>query len=348
MAVGKMVKRLIIFMAAVLAIAATSCDHKDMCFMHPHAAPMKIKVDWSDFTDKETPTGMTVIVYPQDGGAPITTKSNNTSSVLVNLPVGFYNTIVFNQSETEFGTLELRNLNNYREAEVIAIQAPTKWYTTKDKNERIVHEPEWFGTDNHENAEVTAQMLAQSTKDFAQNIGGTRTTKGGIELMTLKPQNVIHTIYVTVHIKNIYNLRSARAALEGIAEGYKLGAGKPSTSKVTHLMENWTLTVDPQDPTQGTIKAQLLCFGLPDGHKANPQENIFNLSLLLVDNKTIVDYKFEVGHDFEEDDTAHLTLHLEIDLGDPLPDVKPEGGEGGGFDASVSDWGEEIEHEVEM
>ena len=112
-----------VLMSAVLAIAATSCDHKDMCFMHPHAAPMKIKVDWSDFTDKETPTGMTVIVYPQDGGAPITTKSNNTSSVLVNLAVGFYNTIVFNQSETEFGTLELRNLNNYREAEVIAIQA---------------------------------------------------------------------------------------------------------------------------------------------------------------------------------------------------------------------------------
>ena len=80
----------------------------------------------------------------------------------------------------------------------------------------------------------------------------------------------------------------------------------------------------------------------------NSCHNIFNLSLLLVDNKTILDYKFEVGHDFEEDDTAHLTLHLEIDLGDPLPDVKPEGGEGGGFDASVSDWGEEIEHEVEL
>lgn len=108
-------------------------------------------------------------------------------------------------------------------------------------------------------------------------------------------------------------------------------------------MEEWSMTPDPQDPTQGNIKAQLLCFGLPDGHKATPQENILNLSLLLADNKTILDYQFEVGDQFAEDDTAHLTLHLEIQLPEPLPDVKPEGGQGGGFDATVNDWGEEID-----
>lgn len=335
--------------AAILSLAATSCDHKAICFMHPHAAPMRINVDWSDFVEKETPTGMTVVVYPQNGDAPVVTKSNTISHVLVNLPMGQYNSIVFNQSETEFGSLEFRNLNNYQNAEVATVQAPTKWYTTKDENERIVHEPEWFGTDKYENAEVTAQMIAQSTQDYVQNTHGSRSsTKGGIDLMHLKPQNIIHTIYVTVHIKNIYNLRSARAALEGIAEGYKLGAGKRSRNQVTHLLEGWSMTTDPQDPSQGNIKTKLLCFGLPDGHTATPPENIFNLSLLLVDNKTILDYKFEVGNLFVEDHEEHLTLHLEIDLGDPLPDVEPEGGEGGGFDASVNDWGEEIEHEVEL
>ena len=335
--------------AAILTLAAVSCTHKDLCLMHPHSAPMRINVDWSNFVHKETPSGMTVIVYPQDGGAPISTKSNTISHVLVHLPVGHYNSIVFNQSETEFGTLELRNLNNYQTAEVVTVQAPTKWYTTKDQNERIVHEPEWFGTDNEENAEVTEQMLAQSTQDYAQNTGSARsTTKGGIDLIYHTPNNIIHTVNVTVHIKNIYNLRSARAALEGIAEGYKLGAGKRSSNQVTHLLEEWSMTTDPQDPTQGTIKAKLLCFGLPDNHKATPQENTLNLSLLLIDNKTILDYTFHVGDQFVEDPEEHLTLYLEIDLGKPLPDVKPEGGQGGGFDATVDDWGEEIEHDVEL
>ena len=353
MAFGKMVKGKLIYsallvFAAAIMIASSSCDHKLLCEMHPHGAPMKINVNWSDFMEYETPTGMTVIVYPQDGNAPVITKSNDISHVLVNLPVGNYNAIVFNQSETEFGSLQLKNLNNYQQAEAITVEAPTKWYTTKDNNERIVHEPEWFGTDNEENAEVTAQMIEQITQEYSQSTGTSRGLKSGIELMNLKAQNIIHTVNITVNIKNIQNLRSARGALLGIAEGYKLGAGRRSTNKVTHLVEEWSLTTNTQDPTQGTINAKILCFGLPDGHKGTPKENTFTLSLLLTDNKTIIDYTFEVGDQFEEDITAHLTLNMNIDLPEPLPNIKPEGGEGGGFNASVTEWGEEIEHNVEF
>ena len=65
-------------------------------------------------------------------------------------------------------------------------------------------------------------------------------------------------------------------------------------------------------------------------------------------NKTIVDFPFEVGHEFEKDKDGKLVLYLELDLPDPLPDVKPEGGSSSGFDATVEDWGDEIEHEIEM
>ena len=41
-----------------------------------------------------------------------------------------------------------------------------------------------------------------------------------------------------------------------------------------------------------------------------------------------------------------LKLTLNLELPEPLPDVKPEGGSAGGFDATVEDWGEEIEIEV--
>ncbi len=316
--------------------------------MHPHAAPMRIDVDWSNFLEYETPTGMTVIVYPQDGSTPITAKTNDISHVLVSLPEGDYNSIVFNQSETEFGSLKFKNLDNYQEAEVMAVQAPTKWYTTKNQEERIVHEPEWLGTDNEENVKVTPQMLEQSTLEYTENINSSRSAKSGIELMNLTAQNVIHTVNITVNIKNVQNLKSARGALGGIAEGYMLGAGKRSTNQVTHLVEGWSLTKDPSDPTQGAIHAKILCFGLPDGHKATPKENIFTLSLLLVDNKTILDYTFEVGDQFVEDITKYLTLNLNISLQEPLPHVQPDGGEDGGFDADVDDWGEEIEHKIEF
>ena len=43
-----------------------------------------------------------------------------------------------------------------------------------------------------------------------------------------------------------------------------------------------------------------------------------------------------------------LRLFLEVTLPTPLPDVKPEGGSSGGFDATVDDWGEEEEIDVNM
>ena len=207
MAIGKMVKGKLIYsalltLASAIMIAFSSCDHKVLCEMHPHAAPMKINVDWNDFLEYEIPTGMTVIVYPQDENAPVITKSNEISHVLVNLPVGHYNAIVFNQSETEFGSLQFNNLNNYQQAEVISVEAPTKWYSTKDNDEKIVHEPDWFGTDKYENAEVTAQMIEQITNEFTESLATSRSLKSGIELMDLKAQNIIHTVNITVNIKN--------------------------------------------------------------------------------------------------------------------------------------------------
>ncbi len=351
MAVGTMVKRLFTYpFMAIVALALLSCEHKDMCLMHPHTAPMRVNVDWSDFIEKETPSGMTVIMYPQSGELlePVFTRSNTISHAIVNLPEGRYNSVVFNQSESEFGTLGFRNLDKYSTAEVVTVEAAAKWYNTKGENERIAHEPEWFGTDNEVNLDVTSDMITQSTDDYHQDLKGVRSTKSGIDFVYHKPQNIIHTIHITVYIENIYNLRSARAALEGVSEGYHLGKGEALESVVTHLVEQWQMTKDPQDPTKGEIKATLLCFGLPKGHTGGALENIFNLSLLLVDNKTVLDYKFEVGDDFEEDDTSHLHLKLAVDLPKPLPDVKPEGEQGGGFDASVTDWGEEIEHKVEL
>ena len=63
-------------------------------------------------------------------------------------------------------------------------------------------------------------------------------------------------------------------------------------------------------------------------------------------------YKAKLSDDLwervKDNKDGKLVLYLELDLPDPLPDVKPEGGSSSGFDATVEDWGDEIEHEIEM
>jgi len=167
-------------------------------------------------------------------------------------------------------------------------------------------------------------------------------------IATHVPENIIHTLHVKIHVRGIHNLRSARASLDGLAEGYRFSTGKTTTSTITQLVEGWQLTVDETDPTRGYLMAKITCFGLPSNHGGTSGENELILSLLLVDNKTILDFPFSVGDKFEWVDRDNLELKLELTLDDVLPDVAPEGGSGGGFDAVVEDWGEEKNVDINL
>lgn len=348
-----MVKRAFIYIA--ILFVAVACQHKELCYRHPHTATIRVNVDWTGFQQKENPTGMTVMVYQNPGSTvqkaggtdvleePVKVMSNNTAYVELDLPAGVYHSIVFNQSETEFGTLVFNNLLQWEKAEVVAGPAPTKWYTTRTEDEKTAYEPEWLGTGQVQGVGLTHEMIQQ----WAQYYGVASKAPEAMDLINHTARNVIYTVNISVLVKNVYNLKYARGALTGMSEGYSLAQGKALGSKVTHLLEEWSLQTDPSDPTQGYLKAKLLSFGLPQGHNSLPDENLLNLSVLLVDNKTQLDFPLPVGNLWQKSAPGEdLQLALELELPEPLPDVKPEGGSAGGFDATVEDWGEEIEIEI--
>ena len=333
----------------IYTFVIVSCEHKDLCYHHPHQARVRINTDWSKFKE-ETPTGMTVMVYAQDGDQEIvaTQHTNTTTHALMYLPDGLYSTIVYNQSHTEFGSLSFRGLSNYNTAEVYANPATTRWYTRTDGT-RVVTEPEWLGTDKLEDMLVTPEMVNDTWMEL-ENSNSRNITRNGFLIGTLVPENIIYTIYVKVHIKGIHNLRSARASMDGLAEGYFLGRGLTSSEKVVQLMEEWAITQDKVDPTQGYIESKITCFGLPHGHASLPEDNLFELQTLLVDNKTILKFPFHVGDRFKKDisEEVQLTLYLDLVLDETLPDVEPADGSSGGFSAEVDDWGPEENIDINM
>lgn len=338
-----------IHLLLAIGLLCSSCEHKDFCYYHPHNAKVRLNVDWSNFI-VEQPTGMTVLVYNADGEIHNTMLSNNTSYVDLMIRAGQYKAIVFNQSQTEFGTLSFRGLDRFSTAEIQARPSRSQWYTRLDET-RVVSELEWVGTDKQEDIIVTQSMVDETVDEqqrtYTRSTSTTRTVIG-----ELAPKNIIHTVKVRVHIKNIYNMLSARASLGGLAEGYMLGLARRSQNKVVQLLEEWTMTQDEVDPTQGVIESTITCFGLPHGHQGLAEENLFELQLLLVDKKTIVTYPFRVGDKFERDIEEsvgiELELHLELTVDEPLPDVEPAGGSGGGFSADVEDWGPEEDIDIQM
>lgn len=344
-------RRILNISALLCLVALLSCTHKELCLHHPHTANIRIDVDWSGF-EKEVPTGMTVLAYGEDGSLAERQLTNTTTHAYMSLEAGAYHSIVYNQSPSEFGSVLFVDMDDYFTATVCTRPFISKWYKTKAEGERVGTDPEWIGADRVENSVVTQEMVDETTDHFVYE----SRTRSGSEMSYViaehHPQNIIYTVYVKVHVDGIYNLRSARASLEGLAEGYVFHREGPTSSIVTQLLEYWEVTQDKADPTKGYVTSKITCFGLPDGHKGQPEDNPFFFSALLVDNATIVDFPFEVGDKIRKRvvDGVEQEMEYEIELwlDRPLPDVPPVGGSSSGFDAIVEDWGDEVEQNIQM
>ena len=315
----------------LLTILFASCIYDDYsdCPQESDRKMVRINVDWHLF-DKEVPTGMTVMVFPWSGGAPQTVLTNEITHADFSLEPGKYRILVFNQSTTEFGSLDFLGMDSYETARAVVQHTTSRWYSRGD-DELIGVEPEWLASDKLDEFEVS--------DNFSE--------------VTLTPKNVLSQIQVSVKVPGIKNLRYVRGSLTGISEGFLLGQGKPLLSKVTYLLESWTKSVDENEATLGTLKASVKCFGLPETVSPDAENNQLSLSALLTDNKTQVDHQFAVGDKFKKDENSSelgytVSLHVDVQMPQPLPEVKPSEGSSGGFDVTIQDWGKPEDIDIEL
>lgn len=370
-------RKILASLAVVFSVIlfAVSCDKdidfgfKDLCFYHPHTAPVKVNVDWSFFRHLERPTGMSVYVWSQNNPNKNTTfLTHSLSSIKLNLEAGKYDAFVYNQSELEFSTIEFHNLDDFNKAEARVIQVKSNWLSTKQPITKVGAEPEWLAIDCIRDVEVTDEMVAkaeaeylatlpEANKQLQQQKSTRETTKTENEVGPLVPKSIIKNLDIYVHLENLPFLRSALGAIGDMAEGCYISTGQPTERHVTHTVGTWGLVYDQTpsggvDLMKGAIKVSLSTFGLPAGHQGKPEENNLYIRLLLVDNETILERDFPVGDIIAELNKYDGTLldengqpiwpEIHVYWPEPLPEVEPVGGGGGAFDVGVSEWGDEI------
>jgi len=373
-------------------MSLSSCDYRELDMIYYDTSDVWIAVDWSKFT-QETPTGMSVYCYPKDrpgDGSPYVYLTNNIGGVMVNLPIGHYDILVFNQSVDEFGSIHFEGMDRYSTAKAVLENLSTKW-KVKSNDEIVCYEPEWLAVDTYENFNVTNEMVKASalireelkTKTKVQIVNMDPPTKAA-GTITMKPKNLVYTATINIRIYGVGNIRSARGSMTGMARTCLLSSGQRGEEKITHALEIWGMEHDTKDYTKGVVFTSFRTFGLPlwapsktketkegddnaetkaGDNGRDPGANLLNTSFLLVDNKTQCDFVYKVGDRIQ---TYEATLSMDLSLGfgndegqnpsgdaDPdkpgvLPDVEPEGGGGGGFTATVDDWGEEKEVDVPL
>lgn len=346
-------------------IAASSCSKeldfgfKDLCFYHPHTAPVVLNVDWSKFRDIENPTGMSVYVWDKNKVEDNMTRHlthNLNEDITLNLKQGGYHSFVFNQSETEYATLEFYNLHSFHAAEVRVKHMKSNWYSTKEPSTKVGEEPEWLAIDCVQDIEVTEEMVIRAEEEFLQNMGKDTRAITKNRVATLVPKSIIKKVDIYIHLENLQFLRSALAAVEDMAEGCYISTKTTTENKVTHTISNWSLIFEKnedgtEDKNRGALKATITTFGVPSTHTGAENDNTLFAKLLLIDNETIVEHSFPVGHLLADLNTYDGTQRdangnikwpqIHIQWPEPLPPVESLGGDDG-FNVGVGDWGDEI------
>lgn len=367
---------LVVLLSIILSVVSCNKDldfdfgFKDLCFYHPHTAPVKVNVDWNQFRHLEKPTGMTSYVWADNSDQKIARfVSHNLNYITLDLLEGYYHAFVFNQSESEYSTIEFHNLDDFYKAEARVIEVKSSWYSTKLPESKVGAEPEWLAIDCVRNIEVSEEMVAKAEAEYLATLPEAQRqqkynekntkapTKTQNEVGPLVPTSIIKNVDIFIHLENLPYLRSALGALEDMAEGCYISTRTPTENLVTHTIGSWeviyhTTESGSVDMMKGALKATLSTFGLPAGHSGKPDDNNLYIKLLLVDNETILEHDFPIGdiladlNDYNgtqlDENGKPIWPEIHLYFPEPLPEVEPVGGGNGGFDVGVDGWGDDI------
>lgn len=109
-------RRLFYLAASVLLFG--SCEHKELCFLHPHTAQLQVEFDWSYAPDAERNNeveGMCLWFYPVDEagtqtGEPLRYDLSGMKGGTVEIPMGRYQVLYYNN---DYEVVQFRNVGDF-------------------------------------------------------------------------------------------------------------------------------------------------------------------------------------------------------------------------------------------
>ncbi len=329
-----------------LFMLLASCYHKELCYYHPHVAPVKISVDWEKANGNDI-EGMTAFLFStqeMEQRIKTTVTTHKIDEIEFDLLEGNYSVAVFNGTPEEYNTLKFYDLTDYYNASVQVSETDVPWYSkynVKSNDKFVANEPEWIARGISPNINVTKAMVDTAEVEYLRNnlSMSARTVTLVDEVV---PDSLSRTLRINVTVKGIDNFYQARAVVSGLAIGKRINTGDIMSETVSHYigLGNWRRTNDKLSPDgTGEIESTIKCFGLPGGHSGHENENMLTIEILLVDRQTIITSEpIPVGHLMRKDTLLNLYLEKPVHFPVELPYVKPEDGKDSGFGVELEDW----------
>ena len=328
-------KRLISILALCVAIATTSCTHKELCDNHSeHAHRFHIRViadyrldweelgyrDWEvlwpenyisyDLLRPDKPKGLRVVNYSPEGEHDIHNLSDPTGGI-VTLFEG-ENDILFYNNDTEYIVFSTHDNG-------ATTRATTRTVT------RATYTGSPFGEENEETLNAPDMLFANYCHDYIST-----KTLGPVDFpVVLQP--LVFTYKIRYEFaEGLEYVALARGALSGMAESVIMDTGETSDKSATIVYDC--------DLTDFGARALVKSFGVPGFPNPNypmtrSVKHGLNLEVMLKNGKL-------VSFDFDVTDQVNAQPHGGVLVVKDIVVKKEDGVQGSGaFEVEVDDWG---------
>lgn len=304
----------------VCLLALTACEHKDLCYDHPHDKEIRIDFDWSNIRSENIPQVMRVVFHiPNDD--PDLEYDLPPSGGIVRVPDGEYEILTYDNDDVS-----------------------TEWENANDGNieTTIFHTPRWKAIPQAGKVYVTPE---HSCSDDLPHV--VLSDNPGSRSITLVPER--KTSLITYEIHGIRKLEQAGAiygTLSGISAEYALAEDRSIESQIEGKE---SVVGFKAEITGGEITGKFYLFGCGFTlHEVEEHENehIFTVYIVNKQGKYIsipVDVTGQLSCETRYGKV--VDRHLVINLDTEVPDKEEEGGTGSFFDPDVDEW-EDVEEDI--
>lgn len=306
-----------------LSLIFSSCNHKELCYVHPHEVTLRLEYDWTNAPDAN-PAGMCVFFYHEDlEVAPVRFDFKGTEGGGITLIPGRYRVLTYN-NDTEVA--QFGNTHDF----------DTHYAFTREGN---ILEPIYGnGMSIPNRAEGTDDERVMITPDMMWGTNEIDIVVTGVEnqVITLYPQELLcHYSYEVRNVKNLKHVSQMSGALSGMSPSMTLVDEGLHTEPVT-------LPFEARRDGANTIRGEFLTFG---HHEDVDKPHRMAFYMVMDDGSK---YSFTKGSNLDVTNQVHSApnrkrVHIIIDgLDLPTPIEN-----GSGFSPDVDDW-DDVQQDIIM
>jgi hypothetical protein len=229
------IHKLLALCAAFVAMC-TSCEHKELCYNHPHNGRVTVVFDWRYAADAN-PSSMSLYLFPKNGGSVQRYDFARRDGGPIEVLEGEYTAVCIN-SDTRYTMLDYTGAEttSYSSADLLSkllVESETSSKTSRlstisesaamrapraegTEDERVIYAPEAVWTDT--NGAVVIENI----------------TVAGEQVLTMYPQQAYckYTVQMT-DINNCENVVEMSATISSMAEGVFAATQAPTGNPVT-------------------------------------------------------------------------------------------------------------------